>query len=257
MGDKSSISVRAAAVSSITLLLEAPCTHAVMRTLLPSMRLMINDKSEKVCLSIVKMLIRIKTLRGMKYYHIISVEQLLDRLAVEGQEGQNPKSSVASALTNLMQNSYFPQGEGITGSEQVRRTLTFLVKHPEAAEVFYNNLSSHMSVNSISKLIAMLLKCLTVAVKAETNEEIFVSNANKRASSKSKRLLKNSHRSRGDDYHEVEDDDNEEKKTNLVASNTNLMAGISTTISSLLDSVSRIIVMSSNLFIFRNLMDFF
>ena len=218
-----------------------------MRTLLPSLGLMINDKSDKVCLSIVKMLIRIKTLRGMKYYHVVPVDQLLSRLALEGQGSQNQKSSVASALTSLMQNSYFPQGEGITGSEQVRRTLTFLASHPDAADVFYKNLPTHLSVNSVSKLIAMLLKCFSVAIKNETDRKSEHSKKNIRKTAKNKKLSKKSHKSPEDDCNDSdneEEDDSEtiDNRSNLIASNIFLMCGIARTISSLWDSVSGIAI---------------
>ena len=254
--DKSSALVRAAAISSVTLMLEAPQTHAVLRALLPSLGNLIHDTSEKVRLGMVRMLLRIKKLKGIKFYHVVPVEHLLVRLAAEGQGSSNPTGSVASALTNLMQNSYFPQGEGVTGSEQVRRTLAFLASHPLASEVFYTNLSSHLSINSVSKLAAMLLKCLSASVEAEKKEMEIERLKKKKArrgskkrksSSNSRKKRKDASLDNGSDEEEEgrpsSDDDEDDRddlsaKTKLIASNTALMASIAETICCLWESVS-------------------
>jgi condensin-2 complex subunit G2 len=67
--DKSSLAVRAGAVHVISLLLEAGESHAVLRALLPSIGNLINDKVERVQLATVKLLLQVKKIRGIKYYH--------------------------------------------------------------------------------------------------------------------------------------------------------------------------------------------
>ena len=233
--DKSSAIVRASAISSITLLLEAPSTHAVLGTMLPSFKFMIHDKSEKVRLAMVNMLLKIKKIPGIKYYHVVPVEHLLARLAVEATGNLNPCGPVPSSLTNLMQNSYFPQGEGISGSEQVRRTLSFLSSYPESACVFYKNLPSHLSINSICKLIAMLFKCLIAAVETETKGSQDISTnggcgSRKRRSKESNSL--NVTKSRIDNQN-----GKGRPGCTLIASNTTLMVSITETICSLWETV--------------------
>mmetsp|Transcript_26643 Transcript_26643/g.39518 ORF Transcript_26643/g.39518 Transcript_26643/m.39518 type:complete len:885 (-) Transcript_26643:242-2896(-) len=267
--DKSSAPVRAAAISAVTLMLEAPQTHAVLRALLPSIGNLIHDTSEKVRLTMVKMLLRIKKVKGIKFYHVVPVEHLLVRLAAEGQGSSNPTGGVASALTNLMQNSYFPQGDGVTGSEQVRRTLGFLVSHPLAAEVFYTNLSSHMSINSISKLAAMLLKCLSASVETEKKHVDMEQRAKKkthrsskkRKSSTKKQSKNGSVESDNDDDQSlsrgVEDEEESSASTTLIASNTALMASIAETICCLWESIGDSISERQNKACYEFLMDAF
>jgi len=139
----------------------------VLRSLLPSLGNLLHDRSERVRLSVVDMLLEVRQTKGFKFYHIIPVELLLARLAAEG-EGSRP---VASRLTGLLLDSYFPQGQQITGAIQVQRTLSLLSSNPAAAHVFYQNLYAHISVNSIVKLILMLLKCLRASVRADQSSE--------------------------------------------------------------------------------------
>lgn len=161
--DVSSSAVRAGSLSAISNLLEqGEESHAVLRGMLPRLGNLIHDKVERVRLAAVRLLQTVKTLKGIKYYHVVPVHHLLARLAEDGNTKMlvNP---VSSALTGLMQNSYFPQNK--SGSEQAHRTLSFLSSDPMAASVFYSNLSAHLSVNSVAKLAAMLMKCLFMAVE--------------------------------------------------------------------------------------------
>jgi len=90
------------------------------------------------------MLLEVRQTKGFKFYHIIPVELLLARLAAEG-EGSRP---VASRLTGLLLDSYFPQGQQITGAIQVQRTLSLLSSNPAAAHVFYQNLYQSTDENA-------------------------------------------------------------------------------------------------------------
>ena len=70
-------------------------------------------------------------------------------------------------MAQLLQNSYFPQGPEVTASQQMTRTIDFMKKSPEAAKVFYGTFHSFMSVLTVAKLVAMLLKCLATSVDVE------------------------------------------------------------------------------------------
>jgi condensin-2 complex subunit G2 len=165
--DASSSAVRAGALNAVALLLVAPQSHAVLRPLLPSIGNLIHDKVDVVRLAAVHLLHAIKKTPGIKYYHVVPVDHLTARLADEGRV--NPQSAVASALTSLMLNSYFPQGK--TGNEQMQRTLTFLTTDPLAANVFYSNLSEHLPIHAVAQLAAMLLRCLHSAVESDRNPQ--------------------------------------------------------------------------------------
>ena len=212
--DSTSSAVRVQAVNGITLLLEADASHGVLRPLLPFLGDLIHDRVERVRLATVKLLLTLKKMKGFKYYHTVPSNHLLSRLAAEGEGVQNPTGPVASALTELLSNSYFPQG--VKGSEQMRRTLTFLEENPKAARVFYTNIANQLDIRSTSKLIVMLMKTLKLGV----DRDIADMNARKKK------------RRRNGEEEEVE-----EYSDGVTASNTSLMSGISQTLLNLLTSV--------------------
>jgi hypothetical protein len=172
------------------------------------------------------MLLRVKRVSGIKYYHVVPVEHLIARLAEEGLPPQHPQGPVPSALTELMLNSYCPQGPNVSGADQVKRTLAFLTTDPIAAYVFYSNVAVHLSVTSVAKLAAMLLRCLCAAVDTDKAKM-----AEKRAANGKKRRRYGKHHE--DDDVEAGDDD-----TILTAANTPLMASLARTICCLWESVS-------------------
>ena len=237
--DAASAAVRAESVATVSLLLEAEHSRAVLRPLLPSLGNLIHDKVEKVRVAVVKMLLKIKKIRGLKYYHVVPVEHLLARLQAEGEVLDSPTSVVATELTGLMLNSYFPQGDGVTGADQMKRTLTFLTNNDGAASIFYQNIAYHLSIGSVAKLAAMLLQCLSAAIDADVKESTAA------ASSKSK---KKRSKKRGRD--ENSSDDEEEGSSGgdktLNASNTRLMAAITETICCLWESIAPSLTEANN-----------
>jgi hypothetical protein len=165
--DTSTPLVRVSALNAVTLLLETKSAHAVLRSMLPKYGDLIHDKNEKVRLACVRMLIRIKKIHGIKYYDVVPVTHLTARLGAEGQ--RNSTNTVASLLTNLMLNSYLPQKAD--SSQQLQRTVKFLLSDPSAAKVFYANIYKHVSLVGVSKLAAMLLRCLHSSVELEQNND--------------------------------------------------------------------------------------
>lgn len=165
--DTTSSNVRTTAVQAITSLLSEEKTHAILRPLLPSIGNMIHDKTEKVRLAVVKMLLVIKKLKGMKYYHVVNANNLLKRLAEEGRGRNNPTGPVAKGLTELLSNSFFPAGSKKTTADVIGRTFKLLQDEPSAAVVFYKNASTQLSVHSIVKLVSALMKCLCFLIVEE------------------------------------------------------------------------------------------
>ena len=217
--DASSSAVRAGALNAVTLLLEAPQSHAVLRALLPSLGNLIHDKVEKVRLAVARMLLRIKKIQGIKYYHVVPVDHLVSRLADEGRH--NAAGPVASALTALMLNSYVPQGPNASGVIQIKRTVAFLTSDPTAASVFYANLSHHCPVEAVTKLTAMLLRCLYSAVDTDQRNAVKEDKGRKR---------------RKFGQQDEEDEENEEESL-ISASDTALMANLAETICTLWYSI--------------------
>lgn len=139
----------------------------MLRPLLPSIGNVIHDKTEKVRLAVVRMLLAVKKIKGMKYYHVVPANHLLARLADEGRGKNNPTGPVARGLTELLSNSFFPTGSKKTMADVISRTFRLIQDDPAAALVFYRNASSQLSAHSIVKIISALMKCLCFLIVEE------------------------------------------------------------------------------------------
>jgi condensin-2 complex subunit G2 len=219
--DASSSNVRAGAVNAITIMIEAPQSHTALRPLLPLIGNLIHDRNEKVRLAVASMLVRLKNISGIKYYHVVPMEHLTSRLSDEGR--LNIRGPVASKLTALMINSYFPQGENISATKQIQRTCDLLAKDPTTAKVFYANISEHLKVDQVVKLICILHNCLYSAVEAE---QLSQNGAGLKRSRNKKQKASSS------------DHDNETHTKSVISANeTRVMAALVDTISVLWESI--------------------
>jgi condensin-2 complex subunit G2 len=222
--DSSSSAVRAGALDATTTLLEIPQSHAVLRALLPSLGNLIHDKVEKVRVSCVRMLQKIKSVPGIRFYHVVPVDHLTTRLSEEDRIHSSPRNAVAKEISALMLNSYFPQGPNVSGADQLKRTLTFLMTEPAAAAVFYANLADFLPVDSVTKFITILLMCLRSAVQTDQAYQVRKSAPGKK-------------RRRRGGAEEEEDQAPESQEQKMSAANTPLMASLADTISVLWESI--------------------
>jgi condensin-2 complex subunit G2 len=67
-------------IHAICLLVEAEESHAALRALLPSIGNLIHDKVERVRLATIKLLLQVKKIRGIKYYHVYEIVTILTLL---------------------------------------------------------------------------------------------------------------------------------------------------------------------------------
>ena len=138
-----------------------------MRPLLPSLGNLVHDKSERVRSSALKMLLKVKEIRGIRYYHVVPVSHLTARLVEETRLHNDARNAISRQLSALMLNSYFPQGPKVSGADQLQRTLTFFHTDPDAAVAFYANLIDLLEMEPLVKFIAMLLTCLKSTFEVE------------------------------------------------------------------------------------------
>ncbi|KAG3118690.1 hypothetical protein PI124_g2793 [Phytophthora idaei] len=152
VNDVSSSSVRAAVFEGIQFILDNHNSHSILKSLLPMLAPLINDRNEKVRAEFGALLVRIKSIRNLHFYDVVPVNDLLCRMVMD-----RGSPLACKQLVSLFLNSYFPQSVG--GSSQVARCLALVRKNPEAAMVFYANVVEHVSVGSVCKLAALLLRC--------------------------------------------------------------------------------------------------
>ncbi|KAL3674524.1 hypothetical protein V7S43_000472 [Phytophthora oleae] len=152
VNDVSSSSVRAAVFEGIQFILDNHNSHSILKPLFPMLAPLINDRNEKVRATFGALLVRIKSIRNLHFYDVVPVNDLLCRMVMD-----HDSPLARKQLVSLFLNSYFPQSVG--GSSQVARCLALVRKNPEAAMVFYANVVEHVSVGSVCKLAALLLRC--------------------------------------------------------------------------------------------------
>jgi hypothetical protein len=161
--DTSSVLVRLAAISGIHDILSQPLSHSMMKNLLPLLSQSVYDKSDRVRLEFIKILITVKGLREIHFYDIVSVDTLFMRLVHE-----RHSTEIVGELTSLLFNSFFPPSEeGSTiNKEHVKRCLNMIDQNLSAAEVFYSQLHLHLPTGAIAKFVAMLSNILDTTAEA-------------------------------------------------------------------------------------------
>ncbi|KAG7350521.1 condensin II non structural maintenance of chromosomes domain containing protein [Nitzschia inconspicua] len=227
--DKGSAAVRVASVEAISMLLGSDQSHGVLRALLPSVGNLIHDRAERVRLAVVRMLIRIKTIPGIRFYHVVPVDQLLARLVAEAEYHGGPRTNVAKELTALLLNSYFPQGEKASGGELLKRTVSLLLTNPNASAIFYANVMEYLEVESVVKLILALSNCLKSAVTTDQAAQLNEMRLHKKR--------QHSRSSKMPDHRENGGTKDFGPHDQVSADDTTLMAALSNTINVLWESV--------------------
>lgn len=141
-------------------------SHRLLREVLPSIGNLIHDKTERVRLAVAKLLLCVKKVPKLKYYHIVPLEHLMARLAIE----KNPRNSVAKHLTKLMVNSYAPaNGEPV---KLLERTLLIVNKYPSSGEAFYSNLRHFREPDFICQLVVYLFQYLNSRVEEALDRSV-------------------------------------------------------------------------------------
>ena len=198
--DAACANVRANVISGLSELLENPLSHIVMKGLLPLLSHSVHDFSERVRASFLRLLCKIKTTRGFKFYEIVSIDQLCDQMSADVH-----RPVICSLMTELLLNSFYPRANTSNreaasspvksneyGVEQIKRCIQFSRSHPDAAAVFYSNLFRHTSVGSATKMCVGLWNTLRDNIQRAPTSDMIIAeledeknNADSRKKSKS------------------------------------------------------------------------
>mmetsp|Transcript_50826 Transcript_50826/g.99634 ORF Transcript_50826/g.99634 Transcript_50826/m.99634 type:complete len:1179 (-) Transcript_50826:273-3809(-) len=158
--DSTASAVRSAVLKGLTFVLENHLSHSTLKVFLPPLAPVIHDRSPKVQLAFLDLLLFVKKMRSIRFFDIVSVEQLLLRL-------EHSCPAVSVKLTELLINSYFPYTKAL--SEQVKRGLALLRRQPMAGKLFFANVHHHVPPEAIYQLINGFHKYLLKA--AEGNDD--------------------------------------------------------------------------------------
>lgn len=168
--DSSCSEVRFVVVQGLCNLLDQPLAHGILGGLLPLLSNAIHDNAEKVRVAFIHVLDKVKNIKNITYYDIVSEERLFARLAVDA-----ARPAVATAMTKLLLNSFYPREENGSSSvqsnlEQKNRCIQFIGMNTDAAVAFYAQLHKFISVGSATKFCAMMFAILRQPVASVDHE---------------------------------------------------------------------------------------
>jgi hypothetical protein len=145
--DSRSDDVRVAAIKALHKMLEVPLMQLQLRDLLPSLANVIFDNSERVRYAMVRFLESIKRIKGLKFYRVVSLENLLLQLECEN------RSKISKLLSKLLLETYFPHATKKT-SELVIRCIACARSNEKAALSLYEQIATQVCTcfSSISLL---------------------------------------------------------------------------------------------------------
>jgi hypothetical protein len=179
--DAAAVSVRVAVFDALRVVLKNHQCHSMLKSLLPSLRQLINDRSERVRLAFIKLLQDVKRVRTIHFSHVVPLELLFSRLVADA---GTPR--VAKAIADLLLNSYFP--ENAKGSEILSRCIAFFRRAPGAAITFYRHVHHFVDVELQAKMIILIHRCLRSCIKkGPTKPKRTASTATKKGGRKGKR----------------------------------------------------------------------
>lgn len=142
--DSSSAAVRIAVFDGLRTLLDNHLAHPLLVVVLPNLRPLVDDNVEKVRLSVLDMLLKIKEkrLKTLRYFDVVPVDDLLLRLPEE-------PPAAAVKIMRLIVTSYFPlERASMSGDDlakrQIKACLSMLQNCEGAARYFYHNVNMYV-----------------------------------------------------------------------------------------------------------------
>ena len=148
--DAASATVRTAVVRGLTFMADNHLAHPVLKAALPRTKTLLHDASQAVRRAYVALLEKVSSLKGLKFYEIAPISDLLKRLACEG-------PSVARPIVRLLQSSFFPHQK--SAGSQLARALA-LCATPQAARVFFSHVHKCVPLKAVCKFLAIAAKAL-------------------------------------------------------------------------------------------------
>jgi len=157
--------VRAAVVRGLAGVLDNVLSHPLLKALLPRLCPLLFDSSEVVQLSFADLLLIVKKVRGIAYYEVCPVEEIL--LALSTTKSMN----LVDKLLTLVLNSYFPSPKkdvSVKGSVEssLLRCMTLLRSYPHAFLILVRHLRFHEGQVSIQRRNAFTMAWFQMIVNS-------------------------------------------------------------------------------------------
>ncbi|XP_042859352.1 condensin-2 complex subunit G2-like isoform X2 [Penaeus japonicus] len=149
--DASSAEVRTQVIKGIILLLDSNDAVPFLKEVLPRIGDAFDDINGNVRVSFVKMLLKVKSLKIIRYWDIVPMNHILHRL-----EEDTPV--MCKLITQLLLNTFHPIQRD--DQELLHRTLALLEENRAAARRFYQYTSRKLDLPSNVHFMLLILRCL-------------------------------------------------------------------------------------------------
>eukprot|EP00004_Rigifila_ramosa_P027830 TRINITY_DN9201_c0_g1_i2.p1 TRINITY_DN9201_c0_g1~~TRINITY_DN9201_c0_g1_i2.p1 ORF type:complete len:1188 (-),score=251.07 TRINITY_DN9201_c0_g1_i2:12-3281(-) len=159
--DSAAVAVRAAVLDGVAYILENHLSQPALKTLLPSLGILIHDTAERVRDSLVSLLAKLKGIRLIKFYEVVKVEDLLLRLPVES-------PALASRITGLLANSFCPEAKH--PAVWIQRCVTMATQNDAAAPVFYSHIGKHVGPETATRFVCALVDAIAANTGIQQSE---------------------------------------------------------------------------------------
>jgi len=157
--DASAYAVRAAVADAVAFLLDQPLAHGTVAQVLPLLAPLLHDKHVKVRAACARLLLALQPIKGIAFYDMLPVDDVLARLVVDAEQ-----DSVSGPLVQLLLPSFLPAKA--SGSELATRALKALTRHPAAALQVYARAGAFVSCSAVGKMLLVFHKAVAKAIKA-------------------------------------------------------------------------------------------
>ncbi|XP_076333543.1 condensin-2 complex subunit G2-like [Tachypleus tridentatus] len=157
--DVTSAEVRSSVFKGFSLLMENPLTHPTMKVILPKLQDTLFDISDKVRVAFCDLLLKVKGLRSIKFWHVVPVDYILASM-------ETSSLSVARRLVKLVQYSFLPENR--PGLVQLERCVTLIESNRNASRVFFQCLNEQLGIETIVDFMLLVNKALYAYVKRKT-----------------------------------------------------------------------------------------
>ncbi|KAK3582983.1 hypothetical protein CHS0354_027108 [Potamilus streckersoni] len=199
--DAASPEVRETVLKGLCILLKNHLSHLFLKPILPEIKNVIHDTSERVRIAMMELLMVIKGLRAIKYWNVVPVNHLLARLACDS-------APVVRRIMKLIFNSFMPMDQ--TGSVKIFRIKTLIESNPAAARQFFKYISQHMDLNETAKYMILLCRSVLVCIKEDS-----AAKKSEEGDSNSREKTKDVGMGEGEDKGEDEDSDVEDSELTM------------------------------------------
>ncbi|XP_076051918.1 condensin-2 complex subunit G2-like isoform X2 [Oratosquilla oratoria] len=142
--DASSAKVRSCVIKGVTQVLECAAASVFMKEVLPRMKDSFDDVDQGVRVDFVKLLLRVKTLKLIRYWEVVPMEHILHRLEVDC-------PAVCKVIVDLIFNSFHPTQRD--DQEILHRCIALIRENRAASRSFYSYIYRRLDMNQSTRFL--------------------------------------------------------------------------------------------------------